>query len=68
MLDNQLSKIDGILSGYDFGNNVDSEIKRRLDECKNPGFYLESNVVRGADQSLIKVFKVLLNDNGMDLN
>jgi hypothetical protein len=68
MLDNQLSKIDGILSGHDFGSNVDLEIKRRLEQCKNPGFYLESNVVKGADQSLINVFKVLLNDNGMNLN
>ena len=68
IFDNELSKIDGIISGADFGRNVDLEIKRRLEQCKNPGKYHGSDVNKGANQSLIKIFKVLLHDKGMNLN
>ena len=68
IFDNKFSKIDGIISGVDFESNLDLELKRRLEQCKNPGFYLESKVIKGANISLIKILKALFEDNGMNLN
>ena len=59
---------DGVLSGLMMtmlGENIRYEMKRRLSNCQQPGFYLNSsNVVKGADKNLINVFRRLLSDKG----
>lgn len=68
IFDNIYNKADGILTASDLSSNVKSEIKRRLDECKSPGFYHDSDVPLGANSTLIRVFNILLNDYGIKLN
>ena len=58
---NTVVKEDALLTSVkDFGSNVHEELMHRINSCAAPGFYLNSDVPIGANQSLIKVLGVLL--------
>ncbi|CAF0729418.1 unnamed protein product [Brachionus calyciflorus] len=67
IFDNNLNKKDGILTGVNFESNIHNEIMNKLDKCKRPGFYKNSDVPKLASDRLFRAFNVLLRDNGIKL-
>jgi hypothetical protein len=65
IFDNEWLKWDGVLTGMsEISSNIKHEMERRLDNCRKPGYYLNTNITKSADKSLYNIFRVLLNDRG----
>jgi hypothetical protein len=66
ILNNTWLRADGVLSGMtEISSNVKHEMNRRLEKCENPGFFMSTNISKGADPGLYNIFRVLLNDRGI---
>ena len=67
IFDNNLNKVDGILTGINFESNSHEEIMNRLKQCKNPGFYKNSDIPEKAKYRISRAFVNLLLDEGIKL-
>lgn len=58
--------LNGILSGVvNFGSNIHSEILSRLQRCQSPGFYQNTDIPIGTNESISRSLSILLQHDGL---
>ncbi|RNA06432.1 FAM69C-like [Brachionus plicatilis] len=67
IFDNDLNKLDGILTGIQFESNTHDEIMNKLKICKKPGTYKNSDIPDMTDHRISRTLANLLLDEGIKL-
>lgn len=55
----------GVLTGTSFGSNIESEIVARLERCQRPGFFKNTDIPVGANESISRSLNILLQHQGL---